>query len=184
MCIRDSYYIVSSAEASSNLARYDGIKYGFRVEDAVDLSDLYRKTRSEGFGAEVKRRIMLGTYALSSGYYDAYYKKALQTRTLIKNEFDRIFATYNLILGPSAPTPAYKLGEKTDNPLEMYLGDIYTVAVNIAGLPAISIPYENTTNGLPIGLQLIGKAFDEKTILRGGYALENDKRTTEVQDGV
>ena len=179
-----AYYIVSSAEASSNLARYDGIKYGFRAEDAVDLSDLYRKTRSEGFGAEVKRRIMLGTYALSSGYYDAYYKKALQTRTLIKNEFDRIFDKYNLILGPSAPTPAYKLGEKTDNPLEMYLGDIYTVAVNIAGLPAISIPYENTANGLPIGLQLIGKAFDEKTILRGGYALENDKRTTKVQDGV
>ncbi len=169
-----AYYIISSAEASSNLARYDGIKYGYRSENAENLLELYKNTRSEGFGDEVKRRIMLGTYVLSSGYYDAYYKKALKARTLIKKEFDDVFSKYDFILGPSTPTTAFKLGEKTDNPLEMYLGDVFTVAVNIAGLPAISIPCGTDSKGLPVGMQLIGGAFDEKTILRGAAAYEKD----------
>lgn len=169
-----AYYLISSAEASSNLARYDGIKYGYRAEKFTGLLDLYKQTRSEGFGAEVKRRIMLGTYALSSGYYDAYYKKALQVRTLIKNGFDIAFGKFDLILGPTAPTTAYKIGEKSDNPLEMYLGDIYTVSVNIAGLPGLSIPGGFDSNNLPIGLQLIGKPFDESTLLRVGYTFEQN----------
>jgi len=169
-----AYYIISSAEASSNLARYDGIKYGYRAEKFTDLLDLYKQTRSEGFGTEVKRRIMIGTYALSSGYYDAYYKKALQVRTLIKKGFDEAFQKYDVILGPTAPTTAYKLGEKVNNPLEMYLGDIYTVSVNIAGLPGLVVPCGFDSNGLPIGLQLIGKPFDESTLLRVGFTFEQN----------
>ncbi|WP_027622823.1 Asp-tRNA(Asn)/Glu-tRNA(Gln) amidotransferase subunit GatA [Acetivibrio clariflavus] len=169
-----AYYLISSAEASSNLARYDGIKYGYRAEKFTDLLDLYKQTRSEGFGTEVKRRIMLGTYALSSGYYDAYYKKALQVRTLIKKGFDEAFEKYDVILGPTAPTTAYKLGEKVNNPLEMYLGDIYTVSVNIAGLPGLVVPCGFDSKGLPIGLQLIGKPFDESTLLKVGYTFEQN----------
>ncbi len=169
-----AYYIISSAEASSNLARYDGVKYGYRSENFNNLLELYKNSRSEGFGEEVKRRIMLGTYVLSSGYYDAYYKKALQVRTLIKGEFDKLFETYDGIIGPTAPTTAYGIGEKTDDPLEMYLGDIYTVSVNIAGLPAISIPCGFDSQKLPIGLQLIGKAFDETTLLQLAYAYEQE----------
>ncbi|HPU42359.1 MAG TPA: Asp-tRNA(Asn)/Glu-tRNA(Gln) amidotransferase subunit GatA [Acetivibrio clariflavus] len=169
-----AYYLISSAEASSNLARYDGIKYGYRAEKYTDLLDLYKQTRSEGFGTEVKRRIMLGTYALSSGYYDAYYKKALQVRTLIKKGFDEAFEKYDIILGPTAPTTAYKLGEKVNNPLEMYLGDIYTVSVNIAGLPGLVVPCGFDSKGLPIGLQLIGKPFDESTLIQVGYTFEQN----------
>jgi len=169
-----AYYLISSAEASSNLARYDGIKYGFRAEKYTDLLDLYKQTRSEGFGTEVKRRIMLGTYALSSGYYDAYYKKAQQVRTLIKNGFDKAFEKYDVIIGPTAPTTAYKIGEKVNNPLEMYLGDIYTVSVNIAGLPGMVIPCGMDSKGLPVGLQLIAKAFDEATLLRAAYTFEQN----------
>lgn len=169
-----AYYLISSAEASSNLARYDGIKYGYRAEKFTDLLDLYKQSRSEGFGAEVKRRIMLGTYALSSGYYDAYYKKALQVRTLIQNGFNEAFAKYDLVLGPTAPTTAYKIGEKADNPLEMYLGDIYTVSVNIAGLPGLVVPCGFDSSNLPVGLQLIGKPFDESTLLQVGYTFEQN----------
>lgn len=167
-----AYYIISSAEASSNLARYDGIKYGYRSVNYNNLLDLYKNSRSEGFGAEVKRRIMLGTYVLSSGYYDAYYKKALQIRSLIKNEFDGLFEKFDCILGPTAPTTAYNIGDMTDNPLEMYLGDVFTVSVNIAGLPAISIPCGLDRSGLPVGMQLIGKSFGEKTILKAAYNYE------------
>jgi aspartyl-tRNA(Asn)/glutamyl-tRNA(Gln) amidotransferase subunit A len=169
-----AYYLISSAEASSNLARYDGVKYGYRAEKYTDLLDLYRQTRSEGFGSEVKRRIMLGTYALSSGYYDAYYKKALQVRTLIMQGFGEAFKKYDFILGPTAPTTAYKIGEKADNPLEMYLGDIYTASVNIAGLPGLVVPCGFDGNNLPIGLQLIGKPFDESMLLRAGYTFEQN----------
>ncbi len=169
-----AYYLISSAEASSNLARYDGIKYGYRAEKFTDLLDLYKQTRSEAFGAEVKRRIMLGTYALSSGYYDAYYKKALQVRALIKKGFDEAFEKYDVVLGPTAPTTAYKIGEKVDDPLEMYLGDIYTVSANIAGLPGLVAPRGLDSSNLPIGLQLIGKAFDESTLLRVGYTFEQN----------
>lgn len=167
-----AYYIISSAEASSNLARYDGIRYGFRAEEYDNLLDLYKKTRSQGFGDEVKRRIMLGTYALSSGYYDAYYKKALQVRTLIKEEFDRAFEACDVILSPTCPTTAFKIGEKSDDPLEMYLSDVYTVPVNIAGIPAISIPCGLDTDGMPVGMQLMGPAFGEKEILKAAYAFE------------
>ncbi len=166
-----AYYIISSAEASSNLARYDGVKYGYRSDDYEDLTDLYKKSRSEGFGPEVKRRIMLGTYALSSGYYDAYYKKALKVRTLIMEEFNRIFEKYDLILGPVSPVTAYGIGEKSDNPLEMYMGDIFTVSVNIAGLPAMSVP-AGFVNGLPVGMQLIAKPFNESILIRAGYTFE------------
>ncbi|MCK5757630.1 MAG: Asp-tRNA(Asn)/Glu-tRNA(Gln) amidotransferase subunit GatA [Clostridiales bacterium] len=169
-----AYYIISSAEASSNLARYDGIKYGYRSSDFKNLIELYKNTRSEAFGAEVKRRIMLGTYVLSSGYYDAYYKKALQIRTLIKDEFDRLFNEFDCILGPTAPTTAYNIGEMADDPLQMYLGDVFTVSVNIAGLPAISIPCGQDESGLPVGMQLIGKAFSEKTLLKAAYAYEQE----------
>ncbi|QSX08062.1 Asp-tRNA(Asn)/Glu-tRNA(Gln) amidotransferase subunit GatA [Alkalibacter rhizosphaerae] len=167
-----AYYIISSAEASSNLARYDGIRYGFRAEGFDDLLDLYKKTRSQGFGEEVKRRIMLGTYALSSGYYDAYYKKALQVRTLIKEDFDKALSQCDVILSPTCPTTAFKLGEKSSDPLEMYLSDIYTVPVNIAGIPAISIPCGLDEQGLPVGMQLIGRDFGEKDILKAAYAFE------------
>jgi aspartyl-tRNA(Asn)/glutamyl-tRNA(Gln) amidotransferase subunit A len=167
-----AYYVISSAEASSNLARFDGIRYGYRTEAYDDITDLYKKSRSEGFGKEVKRRIMLGSFALSAGYYDAYYKKALQVRTLVMADFNRIFETCDVILAPVAPTTAYKIGEKTTNPLEMYMGDIYTVPVNIAGIPSLSLPCGTDPNGLPIGMQLIGAPFAEHTLLRAGRAFE------------
>lgn len=179
-----AYYIISSAEASSNLARYDGIKYGYRTPEYENLIDLYIKTRSEGLGDEVKRRIMLGTYALSSGYYDAYYKKAMQVRTLIKNEFENAFKKYDVILCPTSPTTAFKFGEKSHNPLEMYLMDIYTVSVNIAGLPAISIPCGYDKNNLPIGVQLIGNVFEEGKLFKMAHCYEqntlNNKKTPEI----
>lgn len=166
------YYLVATAEASSNLARFDGVKYGYRAEGAKDLLDMYKKTRAEGFGAEVKRRIMLGTYSLSSGYYDAYYLKAQKVRTLIKNDFDEAFRRCDVIVTPTAPTPAFKIGEKTADPLQMYLSDIFTISANLAGLPAISLPCGFTGNNLPIGLQMIGKGFDEETVLRAAHSYE------------
>jgi len=167
-----AYYIIASAEASSNLSRYDGVKYGYRPKDVEDLADLYVKARSEGFGAEVKRRIMLGSFVLSSGYYDAYYKKALQVKTLIKREFDKAFEKYDAIISPAAPTTALKLGQSLSDPLKMYLGDIYTVSLNIAGLPGIVFPCGFDSNNLPVGLQLIGKHFDEKTLIRAAYSFQ------------
>lgn len=167
-----AYYLISSAEASSNLARYDGIKYGFSAEGCKTLAQLMNKTRGEGFGHEVKRRIMLGTYALSAGYYDAYFKKALKVRRIIKNGFDNIFEKYDLIIGPTAPTTAYPIGSKSDDPLSMYLGDIYTVPVNIAGVPALSINCGFDKDKMPIGLQIIGPAFSESVILQAAYAFE------------
>ncbi|WAM34388.1 Asp-tRNA(Asn)/Glu-tRNA(Gln) amidotransferase subunit GatA [Caldicellulosiruptor morganii] len=178
-----TYYIIASSEASSNLARYDGIKYGYRTQNYEDLIDLYKKTRSEGFGAEVKRRVMLGTYALSAGYYDAYYKKGLQVRTLIKRAFDEAFQKYDVIVTPTSPTTAFKIGERVANPLEMYMSDICTVPVNIAGLPAISVPCGFDSNGLPIGLQIIGKAFDEETILRVAYTYEQNSGYRNLKPG-
>ena len=167
-----AYYIISSSEASSNLARYDGVKYGFRAETFDDLTDMYFKTRDEGFGSEVKRRIMLGTYALSSGYYDAYYKKAQQVRTMIKEGFDHVFETYDLIASPVYPTTAFQLGEKVNDPVKMYAGDLCTVSVNIAGLPAMSLPCGMDGKKLPIGLQLIGKPFGEETLLRAAHQFQ------------
>jgi aspartyl-tRNA(Asn)/glutamyl-tRNA(Gln) amidotransferase subunit A len=169
-----TYYILAPSEASSNLARYDGVRYGVRADNAENLIEMYRETRSQGLGAEVKRRIMLGTYALSSGYYDAYYKKAQQVRTLIKHDFDEVFKKYDVIIGPTAPTTAFKIGEKVNDPLTMYLEDICTIPVNLAGIPAISVPCGFASNGLPIGLQIIGKAFDESTILRVAHAYEQN----------
>ncbi|MGE4283614.1 MAG: Asp-tRNA(Asn)/Glu-tRNA(Gln) amidotransferase subunit GatA [Clostridia bacterium] len=169
-----AYYLISSAEASSNLARYDGIKYGYRADKFKDLLDLYKQTRSEGFGKEVKRRIMLGTYALSSGYYDAYYKKAQQVRTLIMRSFEEAFNKYDVIITPTTPTTAFRIGEKSVDPLEMYLADICTVSVNIAGLPGLVVPCGTDSQGLPIGLQLIGKAFTESTLLRTAYTFEQN----------
>lgn len=169
-----AYYVISSAEASSNLARFDGVKYGFRAQNVKEIHDLYKETRTQGFGPEVKRRIMLGSFVLSAGYYDAYYKKALQVRTLLKNAFDQVFADYDAILAPVAPTTAYRIGEKTKDPLEMYLGDVYTVPVNIAGLPALSLPCGTDSQGLPIGMQLIGKAYSEPTLYRAGFAFEQE----------
>ena len=166
-----TYYIVAPAEASSNLARYDGVKYGFRSK-GENLIDMYEKTRSEGFGAEVQRRIMIGTYVLSSGYYDAYYLKAQKVRKLIKNDFDEVYKKVDAILTPSTPSAAFKIGEKTNDPVSMYLNDIFTVPVNLAGLPAISIPAGLDTKGYPLGLQIIGKAFDEQNILNIAYAME------------
>ena len=170
-----AYYIIASAEASSNLERFDGVKYGYRTEEYSDLHNMYKKTRSEGFGAEVKRRIMLGSFVLSSGYFDAYYMKALRTKALIKQAFDKAFEKYDVILGPVAPTTALKLGQSLSDPIKMYLGDIYTVSVNLAGLPGISLPCGYDSNGLPIGLQLLGKHFDEKSIIRAAYAFEQTK---------
>ena len=170
-----AYYVISSAEASSNLARFDGVKYGFRAQNFTDIHSLYKETRSQGFGAEVKRRILLGSYVLSAGYYDAYYKKALEVRALIKAAFDKVFKQYDAVLSPVAPTTAYKLGEKVDDPLAMYLGDVYTVPVNIAGLPSLSLPCGQDREGLPIGLQLIGKPFGEAALYRAGYTLEQDR---------
>lgn len=166
-----SYYIIASSEASSNLARFDGIRYGVRSTNASSLLEVYEKSRSEGFGPEVKRRIMLGTYALSSGYYDAYYLKAQKVRTLIKQDFDRAFEQVDVIIGPTTPTPAFKIGELIDDPLTMYLNDVCTVPVSLAGMPAISVPC-GMVNGLPVGMQVIGKAFDEATILRVAHAFE------------
>ena len=166
-----TYYIVAPAEASSNLARYDGVKYGFRFK-GENLIDMYEKTRSKGFGNEVQRRIMIGTYVLSSGYYDAYYLKAQKVRNLIKNDFDEVFKKVDAILTPSTPSSAFKIGEKTNDPVSMYLNDIFTVPVNLAGLPAISIPAGQDTKGYPLGLQIIGKAFDEQNILNIAYAME------------
>ena len=168
-----AYYLISSAEASSNLARFDGIKYGYRAEEYHGLADLYERTRSEGFGEEVKRRIMLGTYALSSGYYDAYYKKAQQVRGLIKRDFVACFEKYDVLLTPTTPTTAYKFGEKSD-PVAMYMGDICTVAVNIAGLPAISIPAGLDKKGMPIGIQLIANSFEERKLLTAAFAYERE----------
>lgn len=176
-----AYYIISSAEASSNLARYDGIKYGYRAEKFDDLTDLYTKTRSEGFGEEVKRRIMLGTYALSSGYYDAYYKKAQQVRTLVKNDFDNAFEKYDVLLTPTAPTAAWKIGEKVTDPMQMYSADICTVSVNIAGLPGIVVPCGKDKNDMPIGLQLIGKPFGETTLLRAAYTFEQNSPNAKIK---
>lgn len=167
-----TYYIIACAEASSNLGRFDGIRYGYRSEKHENLKDIYINSRSEGFGDEVKRRIILGTYVLSSGYYDAYYKKAQQVRTLVKNEFDKVFEKYDIILTPTSPTTAFKIGEKSENPMEMYLSDICTVSVNIAGLPGISIPCGVDEQGMPIGMQLIGKRFGEEDILKAAYTYE------------
>jgi len=167
------YYIIAPAEASSNLARYDGVQYGHRSRDGSDdIVEMYRKTRDEGFGAEVKRRIMLGTYALSAGYYDAYYVKASQVRTLIRRDFDRAFEQCDLLIGPTSPSVAFRLGEKTDNPIAMYLSDVCTIPVNLAGLPGMSIPCGFSSDGLPIGLQLVGKPLGEETLLRAAYAFE------------
>ncbi|WP_067725255.1 Asp-tRNA(Asn)/Glu-tRNA(Gln) amidotransferase subunit GatA [Oceanobacillus damuensis] len=167
-----TYYLLSSSEASANLARFDGVRYGVRSENAENMIDMFKKSRSQGFGPEVKRRIMLGTFALSSGYYDAYYKKAQKVRTLIKNDFDKIFEDYDVIIGPTTPTPAFKVGEKTDDPLTMYANDILTIPVNLAGVPGISIPCGLSEKGLPIGLQIIGKYFDESTVYRTAHAFE------------
>ena len=167
-----AYYTIAAAEASSNLERFDGIKYGYRTEDYTDLHNMYKKTRSEGFGAEVKRRIMLGSFVLSSGYYDAYYLKALRVKALIKKAFDEAFARYDVILGPVAPTTAPKLGESLSDPIKMYLGDIYTISVNLAGLPGICLPCGIDSKCLPIGLQLIGDCFKEKNIIQTAYAYE------------
>ncbi|MBI2082329.1 MAG: Asp-tRNA(Asn)/Glu-tRNA(Gln) amidotransferase subunit GatA [Deltaproteobacteria bacterium] len=167
-----TYYILAPAEASSNLARYDGIRYGYRQKEATTLIDLYKRSRTKGFGVEVKRRIMLGTYVLSAGYYDAYYLKAQRVRTLIRRDFEKIFENHDVILAPTSPTAAWKFGEKTDDPLKMYLSDIYTINVNLAGLPGMSIPCGFTKSGLPIGLQLIGSHFQEEKLLRAAYTYE------------
>ena len=174
-----TYYIIACAEASSNLGRFDGIRYGYRAKEFKNLKELYKKSRSEGFGAEVKRRIILGTYVLSSGYYDAYYKKAQQVRTLVMNEFNKGFEKYDVILTPTSPTVAFGIGEKSNNPLEMYLADICTVSVNIAGLPGISIPCGIDKEGMPIGMQLIGNKFQEETILNTAYSFEQEYKFRE-----
>jgi len=166
-----TYYLIATAEASSNLARFDGVRYGRRAEKVEDLADLYERSRSEGFGAEVKRRILLGTYVLSAGYYDAYYGKAQRVRTLIRRDFDRAFESCDLLLTPTSPETAFRLGAKSDDPLAMYLSDVFTVSANLAGLPALSLPC-GQSEGLPVGLQLIGRPLDEATILRVGDAFE------------
>ncbi|AVQ98152.1 aspartyl/glutamyl-tRNA amidotransferase subunit A [Oceanobacillus iheyensis] len=180
-----TYYLISSSEASANLARFDGVRYGVRSENADNMIDMFKKSRSEGFGDEVKRRIMLGTFALSSGYYDAYYKKAQKVRTLIKNDFDKIFEDYDVVIGPTTPTPAFKVGEKVDDPLTMYANDILTIPVNLAGVPGISVPCGFSEQGLPIGLQIIGKHFDEGTVFRAAHAFEKatDHHTKRPQLG-
>ena len=171
-----AYYVIASAEASSNLSRFDGVKYGLRAKEYERLHQMYKKSRSEGFGPEVKRRIMLGSFVLSSGYYDAYYLKALRTKALIKQAFDKAFRDYDVILGPAAPTTAPKLGESLKDPLKMYLGDIYTVSVNLAGIPAMTVPCGTDSGGLPIGLQLMGDCFQEKKIIRAAYTFEQTDR--------
>ncbi|NSL53027.1 Asp-tRNA(Asn)/Glu-tRNA(Gln) amidotransferase subunit GatA [Calidifontibacillus erzurumensis] len=167
-----TYYLLASSEASSNLSRFDGVRYGVRSDNAKNVIDLFKMSRSEGFGDEVKRRIMLGTFALSAGYYDAYYKKAQKVRTLIKNDFEQVFEKYDVIIGPTNPTPAFKIGEKTNDPLTMYVEDILTIPVNLAGVPGISVPCGFSSEGLPIGLQIIGKHFDESTVYRVAHAYE------------
>ena len=174
-----TYYIIACAEASSNLGRFDGIRYGYRAPEYKDLNDLYRKSRSQGFGSEVKRRIILGTYVLSSGYYDAYYKKAQKVRTLVMNEFNKAFEKYDVIITPTSPTVAFDIGSKSNNPLEMYLADICTVSVNIAGLPGISIPVGVDKDGMPIGMQIIGNRFQEEKILNTAYTMEQKLRFRE-----
>jgi len=169
-----TYYIICTAEASSNLARYDGVKYGFRASGSTDLAQMYEDTRAQGFGPEVKRRIMLGTYVLSSGYYDAYYRKASQVRTLMKNDFVKVFAECDVIITPTAPTPAFRIGEKVQDPLQMYLSDIFTISANLAGIPALSIPCGFSGEGLPVGMQILGRHFDEETLLRVAYTFEQN----------
>ncbi len=176
-----AYYVIASAEASSNLSRFDGVKYGYRTEEYEGLHNMYKKTRSEGFGAEVKRRIMLGSFVLSSGYYDAYYLKALKTKALIKEAFDRAFERFDVIIAPAAPTTAPKLGQSLSDPLKMYLGDIYTISVNLAGLPGISIPVGKDSKGLPIGMQMIGNCFQENKIIRAAYTLEQSQRSIDFE---
>jgi aspartyl-tRNA(Asn)/glutamyl-tRNA(Gln) amidotransferase subunit A len=171
-----TYYVLCTAEASSNLARYDGAKYGYRAKGQLQLSDMYKKTRSQGFGAEVKRRIILGTYVLSAGYYEAYYAKAQKVRTIIKGDFDRAFGKVDVIITPTSPTTAFKIGEKIDDPLTMYLSDVYTTSANLAGIPAISVPCGRDSKGLPIGLQIMGKPLSEGLILKVAYALEQSGR--------
>ncbi len=171
-----AYYTIAAAEASSNLERFDGIKYGYRTKEFTDLHNMYKKTRSEGFGPEVKRRIMLGSFVLSSGYYDAYYLKALRVKALIKKAFDEAFAKYDVILGPVAPTTAPKLGESLSDPIKMYLGDIYTISINLAGLPGICVPCGKDAKGLPIGLQLIGDCYKEKNIIKAAYTYEQTRK--------
>ncbi|WP_059104499.1 Asp-tRNA(Asn)/Glu-tRNA(Gln) amidotransferase subunit GatA [Shouchella shacheensis] len=172
-----AYYLISSSEASSNLSRFDGVRYGYRADQADNLIDMYKQTRSQGFGDEVKRRIMLGTFSLSSGYYDAYYKKAQQVRTLIKKDFDDAFATYDVIIGPTTPTPAFKIGDNIDDPMTMYANDILTIPINLAGVPAISVPC-GFKNGLPLGLQIIGENFDEATVYRVANVYEKATQHT------
>jgi aspartyl-tRNA(Asn)/glutamyl-tRNA(Gln) amidotransferase subunit A len=172
-----TYYVIATAEASSNLSRFDGVRFGLRSEETKTLSEMYRKTRDEGFGAEVKRRILLGTYALSAGYYDAYYRKAQQVRTLLTRDFLRAFAEVDVLVAPVTPTPAFKLGEKTDDPVQMYLEDIYSVAASLAGICGVSVPCGETKDGLPIGVQVMGQHFDEATMLRVAQAVETGQRT-------
>ena len=170
-----AYYVIASAEASSNLARFDGVKYGYRTPEYEELHEMYKKTRTEGFGSEVKRRIMLGSFVLSSGYYDAYYIKALKTKSLIKQAFNKAFLKYDCILGPVAPTTAPKIGSSLADPISMYLGDIYTISANLAGLPGISLPCGFDKDGMPIGMQLLGDCFAEDKILRAAYAFEQTR---------
>jgi len=179
-----TYYLIATAEASSNLARYDGVKYGYRTKEKTNMIDMYKKTRKEGFGDEVKRRIMLGTYVLSKGYYENYYGKALRVRTLIKRDFEKAFEKFDVLLTPTSPTVAFKIGEKIDDPLKMYLSDIFTISANLAGIPGISIPCGFGQNNLPVGLQILGRPFEEETILRVAYAYEQStewrKRKPEI----
>jgi aspartyl-tRNA(Asn)/glutamyl-tRNA(Gln) amidotransferase subunit A len=172
------YYIVAPAEASSNLARYDGVRFGHRAKGAHDITDLYEKSRAEGFGAEVRRRILIGTYVLSAGYYDAFYSRAQKLRTLIARDFTQAFEKCDVLLTPATPGPAFAIGEKTSDPVSMYLNDVFTVTVNLAGLPGISVPAGLTPEGLPLGLQVIGKAFDEATVLRVGRSVEQAAQFT------
>jgi aspartyl-tRNA(Asn)/glutamyl-tRNA(Gln) amidotransferase subunit A len=170
------YYIVATAEASANLARFDGVRYTSRSTQVKTLADMYRRSRDEGFGAEVKRRILLGTYVLSAGYYDAYYRKAQQVRTLLTRDFQNAFTTVDAVITPVTPTPAFKLGEKTGDPMEMYLSDIYTVTANLVGVPGISLPCGTNREGLPLGIQILGKHFDEATVLRLAHAVEQSQK--------
>ena len=178
----ETYYIIAPAEASSNLGRFDGVRYTYRTKDYKGLVDMFCKTRARGFGDEVKRRIMIGTYTLSAGYYDAYYLKAQKVRTLIYQDFEKAFEEVDFIVTPTSPTTAFKLGEKTADPIKMYLSDIFTIAVNLAGLPAISIPCGFDEKGLPIGLQIIGKAFDEATILNVANVLEKELKVNNLPE--
>ncbi len=178
------YYIVAPAEASSNLARYDGVKYGYRSKEGRDLLEMYKKTRSEGFGAEVKRRIMLGTYVLSSGYYDAYYKKASQVRALIKQDFDEVFKTCDVLVTPATPTPAFRIGEKMDDPLQMYLSDIFTISTNLAGIPGLAVPCGYTAGGLPVGIQFLAAHFDEGKLIQIASAYERNSTIEKRRPGL